>query len=133
MNTIQDDQRGFTLVELLVSIAVIGIAAIGIASLFYTVQYTQRSARYQETATRAAQRQIEVLRNSSYNSLVSGETITFTSSLPPSLPGTKSGTAVVSEPSPGLKRVDVTVSYTDNGRTKTTNLSSYIGVIGIAQ
>lgn len=125
--------QGFTLVEMLISIAVIGIAAVGIASLFYTVQYTQRSARYQTTATRAAQRQIEVLRNSSYNSLVTGQTITFTNDLPSSLPGDKSGTVAVTEPSAGLKRVDVRVAYTDNGREKSVNLTSYIGVIGIAQ
>lgn len=126
-------QDGFTLVEMLISIAVIGIAAVGIASLFYTVQYTQRSAQYQTTATRAAQRQIEVLRNSSYNSLVAGQTISFTNDLPDTLPGTKSGSAAVSEPSAGLKRVDVSVSYTDNGKVRSVDLTSYIGVIGIAK
>ena len=61
-------QAGFTLVELLISIAVIGIVGVGIAALFYTVQYTQRRALYHDTATRAVQREIEVLQNSSYNS-----------------------------------------------------------------
>lgn len=126
-------ENGFTLAELLISIAIIGIAGLGIASLFYTVQYTQRAARYHETATRAAQRQIEILRNSSYNSLPTGETISFTNDLPDTLPGDKSGTVQVSEPSAGLKRVDVKVVYYDNGRQREVELSSLIGVIGIAQ
>ena len=39
------NQSGFTLVELLITIMVIGIASVGIASLFYTIQSTQRQAR----------------------------------------------------------------------------------------
>lgn len=125
--------EGFTLVELLISIAVISIACIGIASLFYTIQYTQRQSMYHDTATRAAQRQIEVLRNSSYNNLTDGQTIAFTDDLPDILPGNKSGSVRVSEPTPGLKRVDVSVEYYDNGRHREVEMSSYIGVIGIAQ
>lgn len=130
---LQGRQEGFTLVELLVSIAVIGIGGLGIASLFYTIQYTQRQSIYHDTATRAAQRQIEILRNSSYNSLVNGQPITFTNDLPELLPGNKSGTVQVSEPSAGIKRVDVNVTYYDSGRQRQVNMSSLIGVIGIAQ
>ncbi len=126
-------EGGFTLVELLVSIAVIGIVGLGIASLFYTIQYTQRRALYHDTATRAAQREIEVLRNSSYNSLPNGQNISFTNDLPDILPGDKSGLVQVSEPTPGIKRVDVRVTYYDNGSKREVNMSSLIGVIGIAQ
>jgi prepilin-type N-terminal cleavage/methylation domain-containing protein len=127
------DVSGFTLVELIITISIIGIASIGIASLFYTTQYTQQQSRYIDAATRAAQRQVEILRNNSYNNLQAGQTINFTADLPSSLPNTKSGTAVVSEPSDGLKRVDVTVSFTQNGRSQNVKLSSLIGVIGISQ
>jgi prepilin-type N-terminal cleavage/methylation domain-containing protein len=126
-------QAGFTLVELLISIAVIGIVGVGIAALFYTVQYTQRRALNHDTATRAVQREIEVLRNSSYNSLPNGQDIIFTNDLPDILPGNKSGRVRVSEPTPGIKRVDVVVIYYDNGQKQEVNMSSLIGVIGIAQ
>lgn len=127
------DNSGFTIVELLSTIVVIGIVAIGISGLFYSLQYTQRQATYTDAATRAAQRQIEVLRNNSYNSLSPGETITFTSDLPDTLPGNKAGTVVVSEPAAGLRRVDVTVTYTEGSRQREVSLSSLIGVIGLAQ
>lgn len=127
------EQEGFTLVELIITISIVGIASIGIASLFYTTQYTQQQSRYIDAATRAAQRQVEILRNNSYNNLQAGQTITFTADLPSSLPKTKSGTVVVTEPSEGLKRVDVTVSFSQNGRTQNVKLSSLIGVIGISQ
>jgi prepilin-type N-terminal cleavage/methylation domain-containing protein len=124
---------GFTIVELLVTIAIIGIASIGIASLFYSIQVTQQQSRYVDAATRAAQREIEVLRNNSYNNLQDGQVINFTSDLPDSLPANKSGIVNVSEPSNGLKRVDVTVSYSNSGRTHSVKLSSLIGIIGLSQ
>lgn len=126
-------QAGFTLVELLVGLAVLGVLSIGLVTLFDTVQTIQRSGQYQEAATLAAQREIESLRNSNYNGLAAGSTITFTSDLPDILPGTKSGTAVISEPATGLKRVDVTVSYVYKGTAKQVKVSSLIGELGITQ
>lgn len=125
--------KGFTLIELLVTIAIIGVASLGIASLFYSIQYTQQQARYVDAATRAAQRQVEVLRNNSYNNLQEGQVIDFTSDLPDSLPSNKNGTVVVSEPSPGLKRVDVTITYTGAGKPQEVTMSSLIGIIGLSQ
>lgn len=127
------DTGGFTLIELLVTIAIIGIASLGIASLFYNIQFTQQQSRYVDAATRAAQREIEVLRNNSYNNLQDGQVIDFSSDLPDSLPAGKSGFVNVSEPSQGLKRVDVTVSYTTAGRSHNVKLSSLIGIIGLSQ
>lgn len=126
------NEEGFTLVELVATIAVLGIVTLGIANLFYSIQYIQRQSNYLDRATRAAQRQVEVLRNNSYNSLPLGET-NFTNQLPDSLPNDRSGTVQVTEPSPGLKRVDVTVSYNDGGKQQQVTLSSLIGVIGLSQ
>jgi len=125
--------RGFTLVELLVTIAVLGLALAGIASLFYSIQYTQQQSRYVDAATRAAQREVELLRNSSYNSLQVGQAIDFTADLPDTLPHNKNGTVTVSESTSGVKKVDVAVTFTVRGRTQNVTLSSLIGVIGIAQ
>ena len=133
LNKVVLNEEGFTLVELLVTIAIIGLASIGIASLYYSIQASQLQSRYVDAATRAAQREVEVLRNSSYNNLTEGQVIDFTGELPTTLPSNRSGTVAVSEPSPGLKRVDVTVSYITGGKTKQVQLSSLIGVIGLSQ
>jgi len=133
MNKTRLNKEGFTLVELLVTIAIIGLASIGIASLYYAIQSSQLQSRYVDAATRAAQREVEMLRNSSYNNLTEGQVIDFTSELPASLPSNRSGSVAVSEPAPGLKRVDVTVSYGSGAQAKQVQLSSLIGVIGLSQ
>lgn len=127
------DQSGFTIVELLATIVVFGIASLGIANLFYSMQYVQQQASHLDIATRAAQREVEVLRNNTYNALVVGQTIDFSSSLPDALPQNKSGTVTVTEPSPGLKRVDVSVTYMDGSKQQQVQLSSIIGVLGLSK
>ena len=128
-----DKPQGFTLVELLVSIMVLGVVSSGITSLFMTIQRVQVQTAYLESATRAAQREVESLRNNNYNNLTPGQTINFTSSLPTSLPSNRSGTVAVTEPVSGLRRVDVMVTYGSGSSQRKVELSSLIGVIGIAQ
>lgn len=130
---IKQQSAGFTLVELLVTIIVIGIVFTGLSSIFISIQRAQINTSYLESATRAAQKEIESLRNNNYNNLTNGSNINFTSTLPANLPAGSTGSVNISEPTPGLKRVDATVSYTYGGDTHDVTLSSMIGVIGIAQ
>lgn len=124
---------GFTLVELMVTIVVVGITTASISSIYISIRSIQTQAAYYDTATRAAQREIEALRNDNYDSLTPGQTFDFTSSLPSTLPSVRSGSAIVSQPAADLRRVDATVSYSLGGTTHSVELSSLIGEIGIAQ
>lgn len=130
---IQRRQDGLTLVELLVAVIVLGIAITGIAGLYYTMQVMQTRSQHLDIATRAARTEIEVLRNNSYGSLTPDSTVDFTSSLPTSLPHDRQGTVAISQPTDGLRRVVVTVTYTDFGKSQKVILSSDIGIIGIGQ
>jgi len=125
-------EAGFTIVELVVTITLITIVAGSITELFVSTQRVQLQTSYLDTASHAAQTEIESLRNSSYNNLTPGVNIDFTSSLPSNLPS-GTGTVVVTQPSDGLRRVDVTVTYRYTNVTKTVELSSLIGVIGITK
>jgi prepilin-type N-terminal cleavage/methylation domain-containing protein len=129
----KDKQAGFTIVELLITIILIGLVTGWLASLFISIQNIQQQTTYVDLATRAAQREIETLRNDNYASLTPGQTINFTSQLPSRLPGGSSGTVQVSQPTTDLRRVDVTVSYKVIGKQRSVTLSSLIGVIGITQ
>lgn len=129
----KNKQQGFTIVELLVATLIIGIVAASISTLFISINTLQRKTARIDSATRAAQREVEMLRNDNYASLTAGQSLSFTDRLPNSLPADRNGTVTVSEPSPDLKRVDVTVTYTDSGKQERIVLSSLIGVIGITQ
>jgi type II secretory pathway pseudopilin PulG len=125
------DSRGFTIVELTVTIIFLGFVVLGISSLYLSIANIQRQSQYTEIANRAAQTEVESLRNSTYNQLVAGQDIDFTTQLS-GLPNA-TGTVVVTEPESGLKRVDVTVSYNAGSQQHDVTLSSLIGVIGITQ
>jgi prepilin-type N-terminal cleavage/methylation domain-containing protein len=127
------NEKGYTLVELVITILVFGVISASVINLFVTINQSQVRSNYLETASRAAQREVESLRNSSYNSLAPGSTIDFTDELPAILPPNKTGTVEVSEPESGLRRVDVAVSYTHQGKSQVVKLSSLIGAIGITQ
>ncbi len=129
----RNNQSGFTLVELVITILVLGVVLTSVVTLFVNIQQAQTHTRYLETATYAAQAEIESLRNINYNNLTPGQTINFTNELPDSLPPGATGTVTVSEPVSGLRRVDVNVSYSYKGKDRTVSLSSLIGVLGITQ
>lgn len=128
-----NERAGFGLVEIVLAIALLGGLSLALTGMFQGILHIQSSATYQKSATLAAQRQIESLRNSNYNDLVTGSTITFTGDLPTNLPSPKTGTVSVTEPVSGLKRVDVTVSYKHGTATKQVKVSSMIGIVGITQ
>lgn len=123
---------GFSIIEIAITVAVIGMMIIGLSNLMVAIGGIQRQSDNLSVATRLAEAKIESLRNNQYNTLVNG-TIDFSDELPQRLAAPRSGTVSVSEPSPGLKRLDIDVSYRENSRTKTVRLSAIIGNIGISQ
>ena len=126
-------QSGFTIVEVVVSIVIIGLLVPAVTGLMTTLNNTQKQVIYKESATRSAATEIETLRNAKYNTLENGTTLNFTNQLPNDLPKNKSGTVVISEPINGLKRVEVTVSYTDGNQQQKVTLTSLIGQLGLSK
>ena len=132
----KSDMGGFTLIELLITIIVLGIVITSLAGMYYIVQVTENKSVLYDLAVRDARTEIEDLRNNGYNSLSTG---TFNFTLSPGLPSNAIGTVDVCDPAltnpcpPGLKRIDVTVTYTVYGQQQSVELSSNIGIIGITQ
>jgi len=133
ISMMSSDTRGFTLIELLVTLVVAGVMVLGITQIYAVVGATQRENNFLEAATRAGQTEVESLRNQNYVNLTAGSTIDFTSQLPSTLPTPRTGTVAVSSPEDGVKRVDVTITYTDGGHAHTVQLSSLIGALGIGK
>lgn len=130
---LEKKQSGFTLLELLVTIAVFGFFVVGIINLYIGIEESQRKSYHLEVATRAGEAQIESLRNSQYGNLEADSEIVFTDQLPADLPEPRSAIVNVSEPEPGLKKVDVSITYKDGRGSNTVRQSSFIGIVGIGQ
>lgn len=128
------NSTGFSLVEIVVATAVIGMMIIAMSNLLIAVSSIQEQNDHLALASRVAEARIESLRNSHYNSLpISPPAIDFTSELPEELPGPKIGTVTVTEPNPGMKRLDVSITYHEVNRDKTVQMSALLGNIGISQ
>lgn len=123
---------GFTLVEVIVAVLLVGMLATALSTIFISTANIQTQTSHFDLANRAAARQIETLRNNSYAQLTAGQTINFTDELPDELPDAQ-GRAVISAPAASIRRVDATVTYRSGDVTKTVRLSSLIGEIGITQ
>ncbi|MGH7234734.1 MAG: type IV pilus modification PilV family protein [Candidatus Saccharimonadales bacterium] len=127
------NENGFTLVEMLLTILVLGIAILGLSGMYYLMQQVGNESAHYDLAVRAARTEIEELRNSGYNSLSTSSPPTFPTSLLTGLPSNSSGSVTVSQPLPSLKEVNVSITYSDYGQSQTVTLSSDIGIIGISQ
>ena len=132
MSTIKDSSGGFTLVELLVSIAVGAIVVASLNSLVTSYLHVSQRGRYLSAANSFVEGKVEAIRNNGYNSINAGTT-SLNSQLPSTLPPGSSGSMVVSNPSNGLKQIDITVSYKDQGTVKSYSYTTYIGELGVAQ
>jgi prepilin-type N-terminal cleavage/methylation domain-containing protein len=127
------DERGFSLLELIISAAVMSVIILAIYGFFQSVRDINRYASNMVIASQVAQKQMETYRNTPYNSLTVG-TQSVSSILTPygSLKTPRSATATITELQPnGLKQIDMVVSYTDKGGTKTVRLNTLVAARGI--
>lgn len=99
---------GFTLVEVVISVILLGIAFASLAAGFSSGLMSIRAARETSTALQAAQREIETMRDSPFGAIQSH---TFSV---PALNTT--GSVVVESEQTDLKKVSVNVAWVCGGR-----------------
>lgn len=124
--------HGFTLVELIVSMAVAGIVVVSLTQVTTSYVHTATRGRYLNLANSYVEAKVEDLRNAGYNSLLLGST-SLTSELPAQLPPSRTASMTITSPVTGIKQVYISVSYHDNGQTNTYNYTTYIGELGVGQ
>jgi prepilin-type N-terminal cleavage/methylation domain-containing protein len=127
------NERGFSLLELVVSAAVMGVLIVAIYTFFVQVRDVNRFASNLVIANQVLQQQLETYRNTPYNNLTTGtQSVSSILSPYPSLRSPRSATAVITELQVnGLKQIDLTISYTDNGGTKTIAATTLVAARGI--
>lgn len=127
-------RTGFTLVEVAVGCVVFGILILALTNTFIAIGVIQRESAHYSLAQRVAEQKIEGLRNHHYNNLaLSPPPLDFSGELPDELASPRTATVTISEPSEGIKRLEVLLSWRESGRNRTIQLSALIGNIGISQ
>lgn len=127
-------QHGFTIVELVITIVIMGVIVPAVALALTNLSVINYQARDSALADAAAQNEIETLRSQGYNSLSAG-TVDFSSQLPGSMGSPKSASYTVTDntPATGVKQVDVNVSYTEYKVARSVTYRTYIGELGVDQ
>lgn len=127
------EQRGFTLIELIITATVLAIIVVAVGGMLDSIGAINRSANQLTIATGIAQQQLERYRNIPYNDINVG-TVDLSSALAPypSLHSPRSATATVTQVDPnGLKEVEIDISYTGSGGTKNVQVATEISYKGI--
>jgi prepilin-type N-terminal cleavage/methylation domain-containing protein len=132
MSANRDSSDGFTIVEILVAMAVAAVIIISLNAVTNTYLHISQKGRYLNLANSFAEAKTEQLRNKGYNALTTGTT-SLTSSLPSGLPPGSTATMTVTSPSGGIKQVDISISYKDTGKTLTYGYTTYLGELGVGQ
>jgi prepilin-type N-terminal cleavage/methylation domain-containing protein len=125
-------EGGFTLVEILVCIVVAAVITVSLNQVVNSYIGITKKGRYMNSANSYIEAKVEALRNSGYNSLTNGTT-SLTPELSTTLPRSRSAFMTVTSPSAGLKKVDLTVSYNEQGQTTSLNYTTYLGELGVGQ
>jgi len=126
------NQAGFTLVELVVTMLVGTIFLLALNDSVTSYLHTGKQVQDLTIANSYVEGKIESLRNTGYNALTIGST-NITSELPSSLKPPRSASLQVTAPQTGLKKVDISVTYNDQGASRTYSYTTYIGELGVGQ
>lgn len=128
----KNNTAGFTIIELLIAVAVVGILIPTLVSFVNTLNRFNDRARDLTLVNSLAENKVESLRSLGYSGLTNGSTA-FTSELPPTIGSPKTATYTISTPNAGIKQVDLVINYNDHGTTQSVNYRTMIGELGIGQ
>lgn len=119
--------RGFTLIELIITLTIISIVLVGTITIMLTSQARGMEAQHEAAASSAATKQVEQLRGTAFDNIALGTT-SFT---PSNVPSLVSAQSVITAVGVDLKQVVVTIIWKEGSRNQTVTLSSYINRYGI--
>lgn len=132
LNLGKDNTSGFTIVELLVSLLVGSLLVGGVALLTNSYTHLSQRSLYVTLSNSFAENKIESVRSLGFSGLAVGTT-DVTSELPGELKNPRSATLQISTTSTDIKKVDLSITYNEQGAPRTYNYSTYVGELGVGQ
>lgn len=127
-NILPNTKKGFTLLEILLTLALFGIGVIGIGGLFGYVLDSSLDAEYTEIAVNLAKARMEEVRNIPYVSIVDeakAQVEVIGSTLPPAFQAFQRQVGVT-EILTDLKQVTVTIYWQFKGEEASEQLTTYV-------
>jgi type II secretory pathway pseudopilin PulG len=132
MRVLRSDSNGFTIVELIAGIVILGLFVGSVVTLITNNARLSQRGRSLVSANSYAENKIEALRSAGYLSLTNGTT-SLTSELPVELKTPRSASQTIASATPSVKRVDLSITYNEQGINRTYTYTSYIGELGVGQ
>ena len=129
---IASNNKGFTIVELLISMVVVAILVTSINSIYLTHLTQSHKVRNEILANSFVENEVESLRSAGFLSITDGTT-DISNKLPSDLSAPKSASLQISPVESGLKSAVVSVTYNDSGTPRTYSYQTYIGELGVGQ
>jgi type II secretory pathway pseudopilin PulG len=124
------NQKGFTLIEVVLTAAFIGTAIAGIGTLLSNVYRINQRSQNLAAATQAAQSKLEDYRNTPFTSIPI-MTVDFSTGLPAQLPSPKTGTVTITLVEDGLKQVEVDITFREGQTDRNVKVTTYVTSRGI--
>lgn len=129
---VKKNQKGFTVIELLIAIAVMGFTIPGLAIALRNLTAINNRTRDLSLSNIIISNKAEQIRSSGFNSLSAG-TVDFSNELPSQLASPKSASYTVTNPSAGLAEINLTISYKDYNQTRTLTYKTIVSELGVGQ
>ena len=129
---IVQNKNGFTIVELLIGITMAAMFAGTFSVLLANASKTAQRGRDLAVANSFAENKIEELRSAGYLAVNIG-TFDITSELPSELQESREALLTISTVPAAIKKVELNITYNDQGRQVTYSYITYIGEIGVGQ
>lgn len=113
------NDKGFTLIEIMIAILVLVVGLLGVAGVATTVINGNAFGKEMTTATTLAQDKMEELRGTAYPSIVSGSDTQESSY-------TRTWTVTPDSPAADMKTIEVMVQFPWNGTTHNVTLKTIV-------
>jgi prepilin-type N-terminal cleavage/methylation domain-containing protein len=132
MRPLKINNNGFTIVELIVTIIVGSMLAGSTSMIVANQSRVSQLGRDVVISNSFAETRIESLRSAGFNNLTNG-IADITAELPAELVQPRNASVEITDSSSGIKQVDLTITYNDQGEQRTFSYRTFIGELGVGQ
>jgi prepilin-type N-terminal cleavage/methylation domain-containing protein len=132
----EQQAQGFTLVELIITITLFATLVPSVVGFLDFLTQLNTTARTTASINAFVENKVETIRSAGYTAtpVVSNQSITSElNTAAASIPSPKSAVYTVSQLSPSVKQINISVTYNNKGTAKTVSYTTYLGELGVGQ